>query len=201
MLHTAIVAVAVLGLATSFASVIHGSPLAHSQPPTGHATRASRNAPEPLAPENCKCPVKAVVTDSQNNPSGGLNVTGCGACLGIFAEVLNKKKGECLGTSNCPPGDPVKCKGDVKVTVSSSAMACCGTTYPGGWSPSWGSGNFVWGSSADRTYANMEASCNEESVKTITIALMDDNGETALTITRKIKLVCGICGADEGNDG
>lgn len=146
-------------------------------------------------PDSCYCKVTVELTDGSGNPASGWNVPGCGLCLGLFLEVVNESKGQCRGVANCPAGDPVKCKGDLKVSVTSSSMACCSTAAPGGWQPDWGAGAFTWGSSTTKTWPNVEASCNNSDKRDFTINMLDVNGVSVASLTRQAHLKCGICGS------
>lgn len=109
------------------------------------------------AVDDCTCIMSVTaVTDAGNDP--GLAVAGCGQCIGVFCEMVDVTKGVCTGGTGCPTKG--KCKGKLKVSISSSGMACC-TASAGGWKPSWGSGWFTAGSGTTKTFDQIEVKCGD----------------------------------------
>lgn len=146
-----------------------------------------------VADNLCKCTVKEGLTDAGGAAAGGWSPPGCVLCLSVFVEVLKPTPGQCLGDSNCPPGQPKDCKGDLKVTVTTSSERCCSTAAPGGWTPSWGSGALVWGAGATTTFDSVTAKCNSGTPREFSITIHDSSNP--VTLARKVWLNCGMCGS------
>jgi hypothetical protein len=141
----------------------------------------------------CTCGVKAELFDGAQ-PAQDHIVPGCGACVGIFVEVLNKKKGFCRGVAGCPEGVSDKCKGDLRVAITTSLMPCCVAAYPSGWQPSWGAGNLLWGESAEKIWEGLEAACNNSVAQDFSITLKKIAPNQNTVISRTAKLTCKPCG-------
>jgi hypothetical protein len=136
----------------------------------------------------CSCKM-AAASQTNSGVEPGLFVPGCGACVSVFSEVFGAKAGICTGTACGIKGE---CGGALRVTVTSSAMACCAAAL-GGFSPSWGSGWVAAGSSAEHTFDAVKVPCGDVSLPIEWQLRWRDRNGTITTQSIISRLACSNC--------